>query len=316
MTLTVEQLQAAYKELSSAGATGSLFFLLRTKKSYEDIGYSTVKSKIAVELTKGFREALAKAIKNLIEDEELEITEYDPAYVSDRHSVEYISVNEIPRWGTIAGELSQKIAPDEVEYDKKFFKSLWAYCIRIQTAGSTFLYFRKYSQSKVLQLGGPLSFYFSKGTFSHLEGDVFSFDEGVDCFVVGDQMGILNKNAFEQIFSYFEKYEGLAQSTLDVVKAANVLVGYEELQAACKSDSRKLKKLADIGRYVDIKKLDFDRLKTISSEWAVNVDIDEQTKKITVERRKIWGLLKLLSDDLLQSPLTNNKYVVPSKKRP
>lgn len=314
MPLTIEQLKAASDKLATSGATGSLFFLLRDKKPGV-IDYTVVKSKIAADLTKGFREALAKTLKTHCDDAELEITEYDPSYMSDQRSVEYIPVADIPRWSTVENQVASKVAPDDIAYDKKFFRRLWAYCIRIQVGDTTFLYFRKYSQSKVLKIGGVLSFYYSNGTFSHLQGDVFNFDEGVDCVVIGDQMAILNKNQFEQIFSYFEQYEGLAQSTLDVVKSANVVIGFEDLQAACMSDPKKLKKLADIGKYVDINKLDFDRLKSIASDWSVNVAINEQEKKITVEKRKVWGLIKLLSDDLLQSPLTDNKYVVTSKKK-
>ncbi|MNY28066.1 hypothetical protein D3C86_1620190 [compost metagenome] len=155
---------------------------------------------------------------------------------------------------------------------------------------------------------------FDNGNLSRLESDMFHFDERMDCFLCSDEVAILEKNSFEQIFDYNTHYQALTQDAIERLEELGFLEGFEELANACIADRRKARKLATIIQNVDLQTLDFDRLRAVVEEWGVDVTVDEQSRTVVAERMRTWSLLKLLADDFLRSPLTNSRYEAQSKR--
>ena len=315
-SFTKVNINKALEKIEAKNAVTSLFFISK-KHSEKRTNYEVIRSRATKEVLEEFRLLLFKKLFKFCEDSNLKINSYDPFYMSDRSSLEFLPVDKIPKlWETFISSMSKT---NELEYpnkiDSEFLKQLWAYAIRVSVNGQSFYFFRKYSRGKVIQSGGPLNFFFSGGVLSKLEEDVLYFDEKIDSIVIEKYMLILQKNLFEQMFSFTEAYQALADTALQQLQESNLLSNFGELEAACKSDPLKIKKLAWLSQQnINFSALDRNKIKQIATEWKVDLQFDN-SNKIVLERRSVWGLLKLLSDDLLRSPLTQFKYEVQSKER-
>ena len=119
--------------------------------------------------------------------------------IMEKNNIEYIEKGDVVHFKIIKSEL-KKINLDL--FDLEETKKLWAFAIKF---GSELIYFRKYTENKILDKKPLLALFVSDGAFNKLDKSVITIDQKVDCIYYKEKIYILNKNQFEQIFSFLEK---------------------------------------------------------------------------------------------------------------
>jgi len=316
MSFTKNDLENLLEKVNSAGEDPQIFFILRNRKNHH-INYEVKRSRATKEVLQNFKEVLIKKLTFFCKKQDLNITDYDPNFLPDRTSIEIIQNDKIPEYNQLIDLMS---SPENLDYfdkiDSDFIKSIWAYSVGIPIGNQSIYYFRKYSQGKVITKGGFINLFYSSGLLSKIDDDVLYFDDNIDSVSINSYMIILQKTLFEQIFSFTDKYESLADTFLNYLKQSNLLSDFDKVADICKSDPQKIKKLASILlQDIDVLKIDYNKIKNVARRWNVELKFDDSSKKIIVEQSNVWNFLKLLGDDFLGSPLTQFKYEVQSKKR-
>ncbi len=276
------------------------------------------KSRISQGIAAAFRSVLSGAIDAFVAEEDLQIEEYDPLYSTEQPTLEYMAIGDVPDLEYLIGQFS---IADQLQFpeaiDEQFVRSLSSYAVMVDlTQTIKYYYFRHFSPGSVLRSGNPLSVFFANGILSAIDRAVFHFDERLDMFVTGNVavIPIKMKHQFELDFPFRERYAQIAATAGAQLEATNLFDGIDQLIAACATDSRKAKKLAKIVS-AGIAALDFDLLSEVAQDWGSSVTVDAANRRIIIEPRKYWEILKLLGDDYLESRLTTTKYEAPGKRR-
>lgn len=327
---TIQELEHARDDVA-AGAL-NLVFILRDppKKGEQKRGpcrpmHIQMTKAVADELRKTF----AKYLRRIIEVPNLEIKPFQiggevggelPAEESkvESLSLESIPCDRVPALKELipaVGDGSVPRLPVLEKIEKPDLKALWAYMVIVSHDGSQVSYYRRFKPSMVIRADGWLRFTYHKGMLTTIQEDIFNFDQEADAMVIGENALVLHRAYFEEIFDLVhEVYEPMAKKAVEGLRMAAVLSDPDALLEACKTDNRKLRKLATFPGTLDISKLTWDNVLEVKSRWNVALDLDDTLKQVTVTPGTVWNILRLLDDDYLRSDVTDNLYEVLGEK--
>lgn len=106
--------------------------------------------------------------------------------------------------------------------DIEEIKKIKGYALEIKTeSGNRVIYFRKFTESKILTKKGWTAFALFNGVFNSVKGDVFTIDGGIDCVYIeksdseAKSIVINNKRDFEDLFNFKEYYFTNAFETIN-----------------------------------------------------------------------------------------------------
>jgi hypothetical protein len=223
----------------------------------------------------------------------------------------------VPNFTNIQQQIATHVnLPTLAEINAELLKQLWAYCVHIETSDSSMLYFRKYNKNKVIRPGGISSLIFGNGYLNKIEQDMFTFDSRVDCLFFNEEIVVLHKTNFEQIFDFMDKFKALATQTFEVIENQGLIHNFEDFSEWCFSDAKKIRKLTDIFNKGYYESVSFDKVREMKAEYGLQFELDEVNQKIVCNNGKVvWEILKLYSDDYLTSRLTDNNYEAHSKTK-
>jgi len=316
-----DDLQSALEMAQEQGVSTSLYFILRSgpKKSRAagEAPYDLLRARMTQPIADEFRKALTGWLERLLANEELAFVDFDPFSTTDRNKAERQDVEEVPG---LTEMLERMDSPADVEFANldsgDFFNTLWAYAVFVHVARGRAAYFRKFSPSKVIEGSGPLKAFVDKGALTKIDSSVFNFDQQADALVIGDEVLVLQKTYFEQIFELTARIYGpQADAAIHKLAASGLLSDWKALEEACEGDEGKLKKLADIDKNIPLEKITFEKLEAVQRHWGVDVKLDPDSRQVVVDPKKAWNILKLIDDDHLSSPMTRERYEVQSKRK-
>jgi hypothetical protein len=316
-----KDLESALEGTRGDGVSTSLYFILRSgpKKSRpaDAPPFEVLRARMTQEIADEFRTTLTGWLERLLSNEDLSFIDFDPFSTAERNKVERQDAAGVPG---LPEMLERMDAPNKINFanlsGREFFNSLWAYAVFVHAAQGRAAYFRKFSPSKVIEGGGALKAIVDGGALRKIESSIFNFDEQADALVIGDEVLILQKTLFEQIFELTERIYGpQAQKALEKLADSGLLSDWKALEEACEGDDGKLKKLADIDKNIPLELITFEKLEAVQRDWGVDVKLDPNSRQIIVDKKRSWNILKLIDDDHLSSPMTRVRYEVQSKRK-
>ena len=282
-----------------------LFFISRYKEN-SNYEYVVYKTQITNEIGQEFIEILKKNINKYLKLDNLEYNQYNPMVIMEKNNIEYIEKGDVVHFKIIKSEL-KKINLDL--FDLEETKKLWAFAIKF---GSELIYFRKYTENKILDKKPLLALFVSDGAFNKLDKSVITIDQKVDCIYYKEKIYILNKNQFEQIFSFLEKLMDEIDESYDRLVQKSLVDDEQILYDLCKTDPKKVKKLNKVLKGDIIDTLDYDKVNQLNNQYNLELEFTDDNK-MKIQRKNIWTILKVLDDDYLKSPVTDIKYEAHSK---
>jgi DNA gyrase/topoisomerase IV subunit A len=256
-----------------------LFFITR-KKRREEIEYSVLRTEITADIGEALITIVKQQLSKLLETVDLEYIEYNPAINLDKNHVESIKREEVHYLDEILQDMN---SADLNIFDMKQSKNLWAYAIK-------------------------------NGVFNKLTDSILTIDKDIDCIYYDGKMFILDKIQFEKIFSFMDKFILEIDANICHLEEKSLVDDIAALQKLCKSDPRKLKKLNKVLKSDILNSLNTKRISEINRQYNLDLNFTEDGK-IIVSHKNIWTVLRVLDDEYLESPMTDNKYEVHSKVR-
>ncbi len=285
-----------------------LFFITR-KKRREEIEYSVLRTKITADIGEALITIVKQQLSKLLETVDLEYIEYNPAINLDKNHVETIKREEVHYLDEILQDMN---SADLNIFDMNQSKNLWAYAIKIGNSGITL--FRKYTEKRILDIKGWIPLFVQNGVFNKLTDSILTMDKYIDCIYYDGKMFILDKIQFEKIFSFMDKFILEIDANICHLEEKSLVDDITALQKLCKSDPRKIKKLNKVLKSDILNSLNTKRISEINRQYNLDLNFTEDGK-IIVSHKNIWTVLRVLDDEYLESPMTDNKYEVHSKVR-
>jgi hypothetical protein len=278
------------------------------------------KIQLSDDLSDEFRGVAAQTLSRLRTDltaQELVLQSYDPSASLEPHEVEYF---ELSNDGSVKQQIDslESLATLNVfAVEAEFVQGLRFYVIVAEPKkGKPIYFFRSYTPKKELQRSSLFGAVLKKGHFDKVSEPLFLFDHFIDCINGGEYMFIFSKDKFQKIFQFFERLLATAQITLDDIKLQVPISNFDEFERSCQGHVQKLAKLNSISQKPYFKSLSMRQMKKVIKEFNLGI----KTTKINGEEALVfdtsdkWGILHLLDDYYLGSPMTGLKYGANSKR--
>lgn len=157
---------------------------------------------------------------------------------------------------------------------------------------------------------------FSKGTYDRVEEKTFLFDEKVDCIACENDILIIRKNSFHQMFRFYEAVKTKGQESLGSLQQLALIANFADFQQSCEGHAQKLAKLNSIVRKGYMGAITIADIKRVRDKLGLPVEIVEVegVEQLLHDAKDRWMILKLLDDDYFMSDMTGRKYEASSKR--
>lgn len=302
--ITVEQLKNKINFLQQGGLVVELFFLF---KQEDDIQIKrgrlkeSVQSSLVEELIKPFLKNEVYSAENIIA--------YDPTLSPDKKTIFEIDQSEIEQYALSMG--------NEIEDfdDSEGYDDIWAYMIKVSKGDQELVVVRKKFGSHILKKG--FSLWLSGGQFAKFDKSVLTLDEHVDAFLINDKFYVFQRTNFERCFLFDEKIKVQAERNVQEIISEYKLLSLEGVDIEPYLDKHSISRLRRIDMsLIQDGTMSYKNLSKFCEEFGISIQRDDVAKKFMPQNKKEFKFfVKLLSDDYLESGLTQRKYDAHSKER-
>lgn len=303
----------------TANEMGGSFYLIERKKDGPTTHLVPWRTEASDSVRRLLRRIAAGSFEQLAGTPNLELVPWDnSSVVADRPVIEHLSPDRVPNCTALLSELDNHMSVAMVDNLKTIVNRIWAYAVDVSTHDHRCIWFRKYSQGKILRPDKLQAFIFHDGRLGSIEDQLLTIDGRVDAIVVDEDVLVLNKASFELIFDYIEQYLDQAREVSRKLQECNIVDDPQRLLEFLECDIRKLKRIAAAADYVLSNEMGSDyveKVAEIRQQYGLNFDFDPESGRILVDRSSVWDIIKLLADDFLFSNLTSQSYEVQSKRR-
>lgn len=312
MATTAELVQLKTNIQNAANRSANLYMIQKPKTRNPQFPFIVQKARNSNAIATAFIELFLLHLDKAIKDDET--VPYDINLDSNDY-IQYIDSASVPNAAVINNEIANPNVTQLQAVDNDFFKTIWAYAVKIQFDGEELIFYRKYSNGKILSRNTFDAIMLRNGIFSAIEEDVFQIDPTIDAFTYNNEIIILHMTNFERIFGYEELYEAAATSALQQISATHNFVDIAELTGFVDTDSRKKRKLAAIQRNNLIPNMGFSKIRKTIVNYNLQINIDVNNQRFELTKENALRFLKALNDDYLRSEATKNRYEATSKRR-
>jgi hypothetical protein len=309
------------KILSVDLANSNLTVCLASTRKDEDVPVFA-RLQLSDNLTDDFREVVQTNLQRLnkeLTSQDLVIRPYEAGAKLDSHEVEHVDISAEPFIAKQLEALSSVADVSVFQHSQEFIDGLHFYVIVLQPPQQEAIYcLRSYSPKKELGRSALFAAIFEAGSgqFDKIIKPAFLFDEHLDCVVTADTLFILNKDAFQKIFRFFEMVRKAAQETLSKIMHAVPIANFAEFAEACEAHLHKLAKLNNIARKPYLNTLSMADIKRVKTKCGLKIKIVKKDGKemLLFDKNDRWSILRLLDDDYLASVMTGSNYEANSKR--
>lgn len=217
--------------------------------------------------------------------------------------------------GGIAKQISNGSDNARIESAEQLFDS-WAYAIELHVGDQRVLALHKIPEGwKLKQKDVILSAMFKNHMLLDFENaDIFRLDKKIDFFAYDGLIFILDKKKFELAMNFRAGMEKSRDAVLADLETLGVVDGVASIRTKVGTRLSFLRRMAMINKNGYYKKADFlARLKAVCGErkWPITFVGD----KIVVTDENVEVVLKLLNNDRLASPVTEEVFDVSAKRK-
>ncbi len=213
--------------------------------------------------------------------------------------------------------------------EKKFVEKLRFYVIIVKPLNrpqDAFFFYRSYNLRQVLHKSRLFGAFLSMDNeYDVIDDSALLFDDNIDCVSHDNDLFVLKKDSFHQMFRFFEELKKSVdvavadiQTQLTHMKVA--VEGYDSFVNDCKKNRLKMAMLNTIAKKPYLKDLTPAKIKLVVDRLDKNVVGEdfltafEKEQKLTYDAKRPWVLLKLLADSYLWSEMTSVGYDVGDKR--
>jgi hypothetical protein len=239
--------------------------------------------------------------------------------------VQYVSLEEYPEVRQRISELYEPGALSNFRNEEIFVKRLRFHAIVSQLeSGRTLIGLRNVTLAQkpgVSQWTVRAIWDEMRGRYDLLERDPFLFDEGVDCFVYGEFVFVVNRSKFEKIFNFDQVTRDVAQRALARLESFSIS-NFDEFRRACLRDRRKQGMLAPMSR--EDADMSHVNVETAREVIATNANLSSIISTVNgnevltfdLDSGNQWHLLRFLKQTTVRAVATGNPFEVDGGMNP
>jgi len=242
----------------------------------------------------------------------------DLTYKPDPGTIEWAKIDEVDavRLAAENYEHLARLSPFDPT-DEPYKKRLLFWVANRTGSGARACFFRAFSGTAELKRKRGAVFVNRDGSFRRIEGQLFVFDENIDCVVFSDYLFVLRKNDYRRIFDQFEQIRLAARQAANALHTRVPIANLQEFSDACTAQPVMADKLIAVQRRDYFSRLTYEMLEPVIAEFQLDIPVEQREgrshlvfRTAPAERMKI---LRLVDDDYLRSSMTDHKYEVNSK---
>lgn len=262
------------------------------------------------------------------EEEELSTTEYDIANKNrDKDLVQHLPFEDIEqsdRFEPIVDGTVNESDSFDTHYDLSFV------AIRLLLPSDTTLVaFQTFSKGQVLKTeeslllstiqertGGENNEPVYK---AEVEDTFYQLPYRVDALYIDDTeiVNVFNQQRFERIFDYYDEFRDAAEEVVTELEDMDIPIsGMEYIETGYQhfpNAARLFYDVRELGRYRNLDQKNLEYLyENFSPDPIVQENGEYQIE--ATDRFDVWGVLRVLNDSHLESPVTDSRYVSHSKQ--
>ncbi|KVD88263.1 hypothetical protein WS63_00945 [Burkholderia stagnalis] len=159
---------------------------------------------------------------------------------------------------------------------------------------------------------GMMNIFFTESRLDIIDSPSFSISRSFDFFVVGENVLMTNKPAFESLLNHKDTYEEAYAALKQEPGFSGAIVDLSVFDAFIGKNATHLRRMAVIRARGYYKNVDYmARLREISGLRGWGIQFDDQGR-IVATPGKMRDILHVLLDHRLRSELSDNQYDVPS----
>ncbi len=178
-------------------------------------------------------------------------------------------------------------------------------------------FFRAFSASAELKRKRGAILVNREGAFSRVEGQLFMFDENVDCVVFDEYLFVLRRNDYRRIFDQFEQIRLAARNAANTLHGRVPIANLQEFADACVAQPAMADKLIAVQGRDYFSHLTYEMLEPVIEEFQLDIPVERRNGRPHLVFRAgpavRWQILRLVDDDFLRSSMTDHHYEVNSK---
>ena len=228
------------------------------------------------------------------------------AKLVEKYNIE--DMKNIPNTKIYLGQPNDKIT----SLEDGFVRSLKSIQFRFQTRRKTIIFFRKFTQQKILSHG--------KGTWKAMSGiltlnkdHIIEVPRDYDCCKYENNMIIFHPDNFEDLFDYHEIHAEVHREVFEYLENDTdyKIKNIDALRELALNHPQKLRKLPSI-KEKEIYKWSFKQIKAFLKKRPTStVSIDLKKKLVTF--KNVYAMIHFFNDAHLDSKATDTSYLAQSK---
>lgn len=266
---------------------------------------------------RGLAHDVIQGVLKAVESGDVQIKDYDASVASMEREIEQLDASEYEHVQLQLKRLDDVADLPIFDADGGFVSRLRFYSVTLRADGHTPVHLiRQLSPKSELERSRWFGLFFSDGTYNRVTEKTFLFDENIDCVACGNEILILKKHPFHQVFKFYDLIRERGTASLAAVANLNLIANFEEFSESCEGHLQKLAKLNSIVRKGYLPSVTLEKVEHVIDKLGLDVqvtNIDGQ-ERLQFDASDRWALLKLLDDDYYQSEMTGRKYEANSKR--
>lgn len=301
------------------GNIENIQLLFLKKNNNFDGGYEPVKALIHNDIFNKIENLYINSLESLVQNASLEEFSYD---VSIDGAIQFLPISKLTHSNTLDILVNSidnmKSLNPIINFEKTLSESyLYAFIFTLKNS-TKFTLIRKVYALNYLKNKGLL--FFKDSRLNFLEEDLFALDSKVDCIIYNDNIYIICKYNFENIFSYNEHYNSKANDVLDTIESSNILSNFEEFKTDCLDRSSIVKKLADLCVSGNIKSFitkiqnNPDEIQNIIKKYNLGITI-KGNELLYSDVSSLSEIINLISENYFKGDITNTPFLSRGKKQ-
>ncbi len=201
------------------------------------------------------------------------------------------------------------------------FSKLSFYVVKVDFNGKNVYFFERFETTMKLDKTRLMKFFGKRREkkFNAVKGDFLYLHYDLPCFLFDNEMYILKKHTFEDIFDYEEKYKKICsdKKNIEFISKLNAFSDMDDFKKELDTDNiNVLRKFSGIVKEKEIIiKLfqDFEKIKQLVNDQKIFSLIVIENNKINLKKSNFQSVLKLLNRDHLKHQITNENFESNSK---
>lgn len=301
------------------GNIKNIQLLFLKKNTNFDSGYEPIKALIHKDIFNKIENLYIDSLDSLFKNAPLEEFSYD---VSVDGAIQFLPISKLTHssiFDIIINSIDNIKSLNTISnFEKTLSESyLYAFVFTLKNK-KTFTLIRKVYSLNYLKNKGLLCFKDSRLNF--LEEDLFALDSKVDCIIYNDNVYVICKYNFENIFSYNEHYNSKANEILSTIETSNILSNFEEFKTDCLDRSSIVKKLADlcvsgnINSFIKNIKNNPDNIQNTIKKYNLGITM-KGNELLYTDISSLSEIINLISENYFEGDITSTKFLSRGKKQ-